>query len=204
MISNAEKFLGKEIHKIIVTVPADFNDRQRSAIKSAAEMIKGITVKKIINEPSAAVLCYGIPKEYLVKDKKILNKNSEKNINMHPLEEIYYSENNDITEKDKEEIKENEPVNSFKISNETLKIIVFDLGGGTYDVSLIEYSMGIFDTLASAGNAKLGGGDFDNRLMEYCLNEFCNKNKDKHFSNIYEASSVLVKSKKSLFIFVKL
>ena len=182
LISNAEKFLGKEIHKIIVTVPADFTDRQRSAIKSAAEMIKGITVKKIINEPSAAVLCYGIPKEYLVKDKKILNKNSEKNINMHPLEEIYYSENNDITEKDKEEIKENEPVNSFKISNETLKIIVFDLGGGTYDVSLIEYSMGIFDTLASAGNAKLGGGDFDNRLMEYCLNEFCNKNKDKHFS----------------------
>ena len=182
LISNAEKFLGKEIHKIIVTVPADFTDRQRSAIKSAAEMIKGITVKKIINEPSAAVLCYGIPKEYLRKDKKILNKNSEKNINMHPLEEIYYSENNDITEKDKEEIKENEPVNSFKISNETLKIIVFDLGGGTYDVSLIEYSMGIFDTLASAGNAKLGGGDFDNRLMEYCLNEFCNKNKDKHFS----------------------
>ena len=182
LISNAEKFLGKEIHKIIVTVPADFTDRQRSAIKSAAEMIKGITVKKIINEPSAAVLCYGIPKEYLVKDKKILNKNSEKNINIHPLEEIYYSENNDITEKDKEEIKENEPVNSFKISNETLKIIVFDLGGGTYDVSLIEYSMGIFDTLASAGNAKLGGGDFDNRLMEYCLNEFCNKNKDKHFS----------------------
>ena len=182
LISNAEKFLGKEIHKIIVTVPADFNDRQRSAIKSAAEMIKGITVKKVINEPSAAVLCYGIPKEYLVKDKKILNKNSEKNINIHPLEEIYYSENNDITEKDKEEIKENEPVNSFKISNETLKIIVFDLGGGTYDVSLIEYSMGIFDTLASAGNAKLGGGDFDNRLMEYCLNEFCNKNKDKHFS----------------------
>ena len=182
LISNAEKFLGKEIHKIIVTVPADFNDRQRSAIKSAAEMIKGITVKKIINEPSAAVLCYGIPKEYLRKDKKILNKNSEKNINIHPLEEIYYSENNDLTEKDKEEIKENEPVNSFKISNETLKIIVFDLGGGTYDVSLIEYSMGIFDTLASAGNAKLGGGDFDNRLMEYCLNEFCNKNKDKHFS----------------------
>ena len=182
LISNAEKFLGKEIHKIIVTVPADFNDRQRSAIKSAAEMIKGITVKKVINEPSAAVLCYGIPKEYLVKDKKILNKNSEKNKNMHPLEEIYYSENNDFTEKDKEEIKENEPVNSFKISNETLKIIVFDLGGGTYDVSLIEYSMGIFDTLASAGNAKLGGGDFDNRLMEYCLNEFCNKNKDKHFS----------------------
>ena len=182
LISNAEKFLGKEIHKIIVTVPADFTDRQRSAIKSAAEMIKGITVKKVINEPSAAVLCYGIPKEYLRKDKKILNKNSEKNINIHPLEEIYYSENNDITEKDKEEIKENEPVNSFKISNETLKIIVFDLGGGTYDVSLIEYSMGIFDTLASAGNAKLGGGDFDNRLMEYCLNEFCNKNKDKHFS----------------------
>ena len=98
------------------------------------------------------------------------------------MEEIYYSENNNFTEKDKEEIKENEPVNSFKISNETLKIIVFDLGGGTYDVSLIEYSMGIFDTLASAGNAKLGGGDFDNRLMEYCLNEFCNKNKDKHFS----------------------
>lgn len=179
----------KVIKEIIITVPADFSDRQRDAIKSAAEMVKGIKVKKVINEPSAAALSYGFPKKFI--DKNIINKNSIASNNdkiMHPLEEIFLNENSENKEllKDNDNnniIEENELItnNSFKSSKESLNILVFDLGGGTYDVSLIEYSQNNFENLASAGNSRLGGGDLDNLLMEFCLDEFCNKNKEKNF-----------------------
>ena len=181
LITNAKRFLNKDINQVIITVPADFCDRQRDAIKSAAEMVKGIEVKKVINEPSAAVLSYGFPKKFMKKDKKILNNeipNDKKDTIMHPMEEVFLTENIE----NKDDNADNEQTTSFKSPEEDLKIIVFDLGGGTYDVSLIEYGQSIFETLASAGNSRLGGGDFDNRLMEHCLNEFCNKNKDKNFS----------------------
>ena len=181
LITNAKIFLNKNINEVIITVPADFSDRQRDAIKSSAEMVKGIKVKKVINEPSAAVLSYGFPKKFMNKDKKILNNeilSAKKNILIHPMEEIFLLENVD----NKNDNVENDQTTSFKSPEEDLKIIVFDLGGGTYDVSLIEYGQSIFETLASAGNSRLGGGDFDNRLMEHCLKEFCNKNKDKNFS----------------------
>lgn len=192
LIKNAEIFLNddkKVIKEIIITVPADFSDRQRDAIKSAAEMVKGIKVKKVINEPSAAVLSYGFPKKYIGKNKNIINKDTIANDNdkiMHPLEEIFLNENSENKELLKDNnnlIKENELINnSFKTSKESLNILVFDLGGGTYDVSLIEYSQSNFENLASAGNSRLGGGDLDNLLMEFCLNDFCNKNKDKNFT----------------------
>ena len=191
LITNAEHFLHKDITQIIVTVPADFSDRQRSAIKSAAEMIKGLKVKKVINEPSAAVLCYGFPKKFMKKDKSIINKDlpsKKENINIHPMEEIYFSENMDFDQKEEENkiendlIEQNDQKTYFKSTEETKNILVFDLGGGTFDVSLIEFSQSIFETLASAGDSKLGGGDFDNRLMEFCLDYFCEKNQKENFS----------------------
>ena len=183
LINNAKFFLHKDINQVIITVPSNFNDHQRNSIKYAAEKVKGISVKKIINEPSVAAISSGFPKKYMENDTKIFNenklkKNSKINAILHPLEEIYLIENRNIC---KENSMDKNQIISFKNIDESIKIIVFDLGAGTYDVSLIEYSMGIFDILASAGNSCLGGADFDNRLIDFCLNEFCNKNKDKNF-----------------------
>ena len=188
LITNAKKFLntdGKTIKEIIITVPADFSDRQRDAIKSAAEMVNGIKVKKVINEPSAAVLSYGFPKKFYEKNRNkiIINKKENDEI-IHPLEEIFLNQKNQEQIKDNNEIiLENELINnSFKNSGKDLiYILVFDLGGGTYDVSLIEYGQNNFENLASAGNSQLGGGDLDNLLMEYCLDKFCEQNKEKKF-----------------------
>ena len=150
-------------------------------------MIKGIKVKKVINEPSAAVLSYGFPKKYMKKDKSIINiENNPKKENgiKHPMEEIYYSENLNTKENEAEKdlIEDTDTSTYFQTKDDIIHIIVFDLGGGTYDVSLVEYSQSIFETLASAGNARLGGGDFDNRLMVFCLEHFCQKNKDDNIS----------------------
>ena len=118
---DAEAYLGTSVDAAVITVPAYFSDAQRQATKDAGK-IAGLDVKRIINEPTAAALAYGIDKE---KDQKIL---------------------------------------------------VFDLGGGTFDVSLLEISDGVFDVLATAGNNRLGGDDFDNAIVDWMAEEFMKTN----------------------------
>ena len=119
----AEDFLGgKEVKDAIVTVPAYFNDSQRQATKDAGT-ISGLNVLRIINEPTAAAIAYGL---------------------------------------DKQEKKEE-------------NVLIFDLGGGTFDVSLLSLEDGLFEVKATNGNTHLGGEDFDNRLVEYCAGEFRRK-----------------------------
>jgi molecular chaperone DnaK len=117
MKETAEKYLGQEVSKAVITVPAYFNDAQRQATKDAGK-IAGLEVLRIINEPTAAALAYGL-------DKKI-NK----------------------------------------------KIAVYDLGGGTFDVSILELGDGVFEVKSTNGDTFLGGEDFDNTIVDYLLNEF--------------------------------
>ncbi|KAL6532772.1 70-kilodalton heat shock protein [Orobanche gracilis] len=126
MRETAESFLGFQIKNAVVTVPAYFNDSQRQATKDAGA-IAGLNVLRIINEPTAAAIAYGL-------DKKG-SKRGEQNI------------------------------------------LVFDLGGGTFDVSLLTIEEGIFEVKATAGDTHLGGEDFDNRLVNHFVSEFRRKNK---------------------------
>merc|ERR1712070_1081574 len=119
----AEGFMGKDIKHAVVTVPAYFNDAQRQATKDAGT-ISGMTVQRIINEPTAAAIAYGLDK-----------KGGEKNI------------------------------------------LVFDLGGGTFDVTLLTIDNGVFEVLATNGDTHLGGEDFDQRIMKYFLKVFKKKHK---------------------------
>jgi len=114
----AEAYLGKEVNNAVITVPAYFNDSQRQATKDAGS-ISGLNVLRIINEPTAAAIAYGLDK-----------KGEEKNV------------------------------------------LIFDLGGGTFDVSLLTIEEGIFEVKATAGDTHLGGEDFDNRLVDYFLADF--------------------------------
>ena len=118
----AEKYLGEKVTKAVITVPAYFNDAERQATKNAGK-IAGLEVERIINEPTAAALAFGLDKQ----DK-----------------------------------------------NQT--ILVYDLGGGTFDVSILELGDGIFEVKSTAGNNKLGGDDFDNCLMDYIVAEFKKEN----------------------------
>lgn len=118
----AEDYLGEKVEKAVITVPAYFNDAQRQATKDAGK-IAGLEVERIVNEPTAAALAYGLDK----------------------------------TEKDE-------------------KILVFDLGGGTFDVSILELGDGVFDVLATAGDNKLGGDDFDQKIIDYLVDEFKKEN----------------------------
>ena len=118
----AEDYLGEKVTKAVITVPAYFNDAQRQATKDAGK-IAGLEVERIVNEPTAAALAYGLDKT------------------------------------DKEE-----------------KILVFDLGGGTFDVSILELGDGVFDVLATAGDNKLGGDDFDQKIIDYMVEEFKKEN----------------------------
>ena len=120
--SDAEAYLGTSVSEAVITVPAYFTDAQRQATKDAGK-IAGLDVKRIINEPTAAALAYGMDKE--AQDQKIM---------------------------------------------------VFDLGGGTFDVSLLEISDGVFEVLATAGNNKLGGDDFDQRVIDWMVEEFRKEN----------------------------
>jgi L1 cell adhesion molecule like protein len=117
----AEAFLGREVKNAVITVPAYFNDSQRQATKDAGA-ISGLNVMRIINEPTAAAIAYGLDK-----------KGREKNV------------------------------------------LIFDLGGGTFDVSLLTIEEGIFEVKATAGDTHLGGEDFDNRMVEYFVQEFKRK-----------------------------
>ena len=118
----AENYLGKAVNSAVITVPAYFNDAQRQATKDAGT-IAGLNVLRIINEPTAAAIAYGL----------------------------------DANAKDEQ------------------KVLIFDLGGGTFDVSLLTIDDGIFEVLATAGNTHLGGEDFDNRMVEYFVNEIKKK-----------------------------
>jgi len=118
----AEEYLGEKVTKAVITVPAYFNDAQRQATKDAGK-IAGLEVERIVNEPTAAALAYGLDKT------------------------------------DKEE-----------------KILVFDLGGGTFDVSILELGDGVFDVLATAGDNKLGGDDFDQKIIDHMVAEFKKEN----------------------------
>ncbi|CAI0420936.1 unnamed protein product [Linum tenue] len=128
----AEAFLGQNIKNAVVTVPAYFNDSQRQATKDAGS-IAGLNVLRIINEPTAAAIAYGL-------DKKG-SRSGEKNV------------------------------------------LIFDLGGGTFDVSLLTIEEGIFEVKATAGDTHLGGEDFDNRLVNHFVAEFKRKNKKDISSN---------------------
>ncbi|MGO3790892.1 MAG: molecular chaperone DnaK [Enterococcus gilvus] len=114
----AEDYLGEKVEKAVITVPAYFNDSQRQATKDAGK-IAGLEVERIVNEPTAAALAYGLDK----------------------------------TDKDE-------------------KILVFDLGGGTFDVSILELGDGVFDVLSTAGDNALGGDDFDNKIIDYLVADF--------------------------------
>ncbi|WP_185870895.1 molecular chaperone DnaK [Blattabacterium cuenoti] len=121
MKKTAEDYLGIEINRAVITVPAYFNDAQRQATKEAGE-IAGLKVERIINEPTAAALAYGLDK-----------------------------------------------------SNQNKKIVVYDLGGGTFDVSILELGDGVFEVLSTNGDTHLGGDDFDQVIIDYFSNEFKSK-----------------------------
>ena len=118
----AEDYLGEKVSQAVITVPAYFNDAQRQATKDAGK-IAGLEVERIINEPTAAALAYGLDK----------------------------------TEQDQ-------------------KVLVFDLGGGTFDVSILELGDGVFEVLSTAGDNKLGGDDFDQVIIDYLVSEFKKEN----------------------------
>lgn len=120
--ADAEAYLGEPVKEAVITVPAYFTNEQRQATKDAGK-IAGLEVKRIVNEPTAAALAYGMQKE-----------------------------------------------------NDDMKIMVFDLGGGTFDVSILEVADGVIDVLATRGNNRLGGDDFDERLMNYINDEFKKEN----------------------------
>ncbi|KGR81478.1 molecular chaperone DnaK [Lysinibacillus odysseyi] len=118
----AEDYLGEKVTKAVITVPAYFNDAQRQATKDAGK-IAGLEVERIINEPTAAALAYGLDKQ-----------------------------------------------------DQDQKILVFDLGGGTFDVSILELGDGVFEVLATAGDNKLGGDDFDQKIIDFLVAEFKKEN----------------------------
>ena len=118
--ADAENYLGEKVTEAVITVPAYFNDAQRQATKDAGK-IAGLDVKRIINEPTAAALAYGLDNEH------------------------------------------------------EQKIMVYDLGGGTFDVSIIEIGDGVIEVLATAGNNRLGGDDFDKKVMDYMVADFKSK-----------------------------
>lgn len=120
--SDAEAYLGEKVTEAVITVPAYFSDAQKQATKDAGK-IAGLDVKRIINEPTAASLAYGL----------------DKDTGSH-------------------------------------KILVYDLGGGTFDVSILELGDGVFEVLATNGDTQLGGDDFDNKIIDFLVDEFKKQN----------------------------
>jgi len=122
LIDDAETYLGENVDSAVITVPAYFNDSQRQATRDAA-ILAGISVERILNEPTSAALAYGFDK------------------------------------------------------SSSRKVLVFDLGGGTFDVSLMSISNGVFDVKATSGDTQLGGNDFDQRIVDWLAEDFLKKNK---------------------------
>merc|ERR1711972_1100236 len=125
MKKTAETFLGKSVQKAVITVPAYFNDNQRQATKDAGT-IAGLDVMRVINEPTAAAIAYGLDRKEHIKGER--------------------------------------------------NVLIFDLGGGTFDVSLLTIEEGIFEVKATAGDTHLGGEDFDSRMVDYYVQDFRRKN----------------------------
>merc|ERR1719316_656241 len=134
MKETAEAYVGDKVSDAVITVPAYFNDAQRQATKNAAE-IAGLNAMRIINEPTAAAIAYGLDK----KEGKRAN------------------------------------------------ILIFDMGGGTFDVSLLKIEDGIFEVKATAGDTHLGGEDFDNRIVAHCIKDFERKNKGQSLDGNHRA-----------------
>merc|ERR1719188_2778590 len=130
MKETAETYLGEPVTKAVVTVPAYFNDSQRQATKDAGTICE-LNVLRIINEPTAAAIAYGL-------DKK---GSGEQNV------------------------------------------LIFDMGGGTFDVSLLTIEDGIFEVKSTAGDTHLGGEDFDNRIVDFCVQDFKRKNRGKDLAS---------------------
>lgn len=122
MKETAETYLGQTIKNAVITVPAYFNDSQRQATKDAG-VIAGLNILRIINQPTAAAIAYGLDKQ----------KSGE------------------------------------------INVLIFDLGGGTFDVSLLTLDAGVFEVKATAGDTHLGGEDFDNKIVDYCAAQFLKK-----------------------------
>ena len=149
---SAESFLGQNIQKVVITVPAYFTERQKQATKHAGE-IAGLEVIKIINEPTAASLAYGFGK--CTNDSKELIDND------FNIKKIFKS------------LEKNPPVPVGENENkESKNILVFDLGGGTLDVTLLELEEGDITVKSHSGIMHLGGEDFDNQIVQYCINQF--------------------------------
>jgi L1 cell adhesion molecule like protein len=149
----AEAYLGKEVKNAVVTVPAYFNDSQRQATKDAGS-ISGLNVLRIINEPTAAAIAYGLDQ-----------KGDEKNV------------------------------------------LIFDLGGGTFDVSLLTIEEGIFEVKATAGDTHLGGEDFDNRMVDYFLQEFKRRHRkdmSKNNRSLRRLRTACERAKRTLPLLLKL
>merc|ERR1712173_231747 len=123
MKESAEAYLGDDVKNVVITVPAYFNDSQRQATKDAGA-IAGLNVLRIINEPTAAAIAYGLDK---------------------------------------------------KKGQGECNVLIFDLGGGTFDVSILSIEDGIFEVKSTAGDTHLGGEDFDNRMVDHFVNEFKRK-----------------------------
>merc|ERR1719284_423778 len=124
MKETAESYIGEDVKDAVITVPAYFNDSQRQATKDAGRIAE-LNVKRIINEPTAAAIAYGLDKS----------------------------------------------------EQEEQNVLIFDLGGGTFDVSLLTIDEGVFEVMATAGDTHLGGEDFDNILVDHCVTAFTRKNK---------------------------
>ena len=152
---SAESFLQTKIKKVVVTVPAYFTERQKQATKNAGE-IAGLEVIKIINEPTAASLAYGFGK---CQNKNGGGKLLGRNIDIEDLSSKTYR-SNFYSEKNKDKDKESQ------------NILVFDLGGGTLDVTLLELEEGDITVKSHSGKMHLGGEDFDNILVQYCIEQF--------------------------------
>ena len=167
---------------MVITVPADFTDIQRHAVKFSAESIPGIKVLKIINEPSSAALAYGF---YSLSEigKNVLFNFDEGLLGFapHPIEIKEKNKKISLTQTPKTSsivLPNKKEEKSKKEKDDNSKIIlVFDFGGGTFDVSIIEMDERCVETLVSSGDQMLGGGDFDNKLMDFCLNIFAEKTK---------------------------
>jgi molecular chaperone DnaK (HSP70) len=140
MKETAESFLGEPVENAVITVPAYFNDAQRQATKDAGS-IAGLCVQRVINEPTAAAIAYGLDRS----------------------------------------------------SNHEETILVYDLGGGTFDVTLLTIDNGVFEVKATAGDTHLGGEDFDQRVIDYCVEQF----KKKSSVDVRNDAKALARLKKS-------
>lgn len=157
----AEEFLGRSVTNAVITVPAYFNDAQRHATKTAGT-IAGLDVIRVISEPTAAAMAYGLGGEASTLFRSPLSPTAA----TAPLARMCGSSVTKPLDSAKEKI-----------------VLVFDLGGGTFDVSLLSIEGALFHVMATAGDCHLGGNDFDQRLVDYCIEDLTNKHTEVFVRN---------------------